>query len=329
MTIFEARDVPGGMMRLVPPFRLPREIIQRDIDRITALGVEIRLNTPITGPPEELLQQGFDAVYLASGFQRDAPLRVPGVEGPGVVPALHLLDRSRRGERVDLGRKVVVIGGGDTAMDAVRTAQRLTGDPVTILYRRTRHEMPAAAEELDGALEEGNVLEELVAPRRGPPRATAGSSGSDACATRWASRVRTAGARRSQSRAASSWCRATRSSSRWASFRSWRFSTAAGVTRHRAAAWWWTATTRSAGPDGVYAGGDVVDRAGQHHRGVRRRPQGRRGHLRAPRRRLRAAVGAAAGALRGTSSASRPCARAGSRRSAGHAAGRRRAATSR
>ena len=148
----------------MPPFRLPWEIIQRDIDRITALGVDIKLNARITVPPEELLEQGFDAVYLASGFQRDTPLRVPGVEGPGVMPALHLLDRSRRGEWVDLGKKAVVIGGGDTAMDAVRTSQRFTGNPVTILYRRTRHEMPAAEEELEGALEEGNILEELVAP---------------------------------------------------------------------------------------------------------------------------------------------------------------------
>jgi putative selenate reductase len=162
--IFEARDVPGGMLRLVPPFRLPQEVIDRDIGRIAALGVEIRLNTAITVPPEALLQQGFDAVYLASGFQRDAPLRVPGVKGAGVVPALQFLERSRRGERVDLGAKAVVIGGGDTAMDAARTAQRLTGAPTTILYRRSRHEMPAAKEELEGALEEGNILEELAAP---------------------------------------------------------------------------------------------------------------------------------------------------------------------
>ncbi|MBE3073272.1 MAG: FAD-dependent oxidoreductase, partial [Acidobacteria bacterium] len=163
-TIFEARDVPGGMMRVVPLFRVPQEIIQRDIDRITALGVEITLNTRVAGPPEDLLQQGFDAVYLASGFQREAPLRVPGADGPGVVPALQLLDRSRRGERVDLGKQVVVIGGGDTAMDAARTSQRFTGHPVTVLYRRTRHEMPAAEEELEGTLEEGNILEELVSP---------------------------------------------------------------------------------------------------------------------------------------------------------------------
>jgi putative selenate reductase len=163
-TIFEARDVPGGMMRVVPPFRLPTEVIDRDIARIGALGVEIRLNTRITAPPEDLLHEGFDAVYLASGFQRDAPLRGPGADGPGVVPALKLLDRSRRGERLDLGERVVVVGGGDTAMDAARTSQRLASQPVTLLYRRTRREMPAAAEELEGALEEGILLEELVSP---------------------------------------------------------------------------------------------------------------------------------------------------------------------
>ncbi len=163
-TIFEARDAAGGMMRAVPPFRLPAEVIQRDIDRIVSLGVEIRLNSPVTVPPEQLLRQGFDAVYLASGFQRDAPLRIPGVEGPGVIPALLLLDRSRRGERVELGKNVVVVGGGDTAMDAVRTSQRFSGAPATLVYRRSRHEMPAAGEELEGALEEGNILEELVSP---------------------------------------------------------------------------------------------------------------------------------------------------------------------
>jgi putative selenate reductase len=164
VTVFEARDVAGGMLRVVPPFRLPSSIIERDIARIVDLGVEIRLNARIDGPPEELLGQGFEAVYLATGFQRDAPLRVPGADGPGVIPALGLLDKSRRGQRMEIGRHVVVVGGGDTAMDAVRTARRFTGRPVTLLYRRTRREMPAAAEELEGALEEGNVLEELVSP---------------------------------------------------------------------------------------------------------------------------------------------------------------------
>ncbi len=166
VTIFEAKDVIAGMMRMVPVFRLPWDTIQRDVDRILKMGVKLELNHPITGAPEKLLEQGFDAVYVAVGFQRDTPLRVPGVEGPGVYAALNLLDRARRGERPDLGKKALVIGGGDTAMDAVRTSQRLTGNPTTIVYRRTRQEMPASLEEIEGALEEGNELLELTSPAR-------------------------------------------------------------------------------------------------------------------------------------------------------------------
>jgi putative selenate reductase len=164
VTVFESSDVAGGMLRAIPPFRLPSAVIDRDIERITELGVTIQLRTPVTDPPEAMLQAGFDAVYLAAGFQRATPLRVPGIDGPGVIVALDLLDRARRGLPVGLGQRVVVIGGGDTAMDAARTAQRLGGHPVTIVYRRSRAEMPAAPEELEGAFEEGNTLEELVTP---------------------------------------------------------------------------------------------------------------------------------------------------------------------
>ena len=256
-TIFEKRDVPGGMMRVVPPFRLPWEIVQRDIDRILALGVELRVNAPIAGPPEDLLGQGFDAVYLASGFQRDAPLRVPGVDGPGVVPALRLLDRSRRGERVDLGSTVVVIGGGDTAMDAVRTAQRFTGRPVTLLYRRTRQEMPADEEELDGALEEGNILEELATPveivRDGGRvvgvrcvRNSLGEPGPDG--------------RRSPVPLAGSEFTVACDSVVVAvgQLPELSFLDGSRVTRHQGGGVLVDGATRSAGPIGVFAGGDVV-----------------------------------------------------------------------
>ena len=169
VTIFEAKDEVGGMMRFVPTFRLPSAIIQKDVDRITALGVEIKLNHPITRPPEELLKDGFDAVvynavYVATGFQKDMPLDIEGASSQGVLSAFELLDRTRRGERVDLGCKALVIGGGDTAMDAVRVSRRITGNPTTIVYRRTRSEMPASHEELEGALEEGVLLEELATP---------------------------------------------------------------------------------------------------------------------------------------------------------------------
>jgi putative selenate reductase len=171
VTVFEAKDTVGGMMRMVPVFRLPWEIIQQDVDRITDLGVEIELSKRISQPPEALLQQGYEAVYVASGFQRDTMLHIEGIadlEAParGVFAALDLLERVRGGEQPDLGSKALVIGGGDTAMDATRVAQRLTGNPATIIYRRTQHEMPASEEELEGAFEEGNILLELASPSK-------------------------------------------------------------------------------------------------------------------------------------------------------------------
>ena len=256
-TIFEARDAPGGMMRVVPPFRLPLEIIDRDVARITALGVEIRLNTRIAVPPEDLLQQGFDAVYLASGFQRDAPLLVPGTDGPGVVPALHLLDRSRREEAVDLPGPVVVVGGGDTAMDAVRTSQRLTGQPVTILYRRTRHEMPAAEEELEGALEEGNVLEELVSPIE-VVREGAGVVGLR-CVRNALAEPGADGRRAPIAIPGSEFVVSCRSVVvAVGQLPELTFLDGSRVARHKGGGVVVDGTTRCAGPEGVYAGGDVV-----------------------------------------------------------------------
>ncbi|MCR4392491.1 MAG: putative selenate reductase subunit YgfK [Candidatus Acetothermia bacterium] len=166
VTIFEAQDIPGGMLALAPQFRLPREVVAADIERIKGLGVEIRLSTPVTRSPEALLADGFDAVYVACGFQRDARLGIEGEDGGGVFGALDFLRRLSRGERPDLGSRVLVIGGGNTAMDAARAARRLTGRPVTVVYRRTRAEMPAEKEEVEGLLAEGNALLELVSPER-------------------------------------------------------------------------------------------------------------------------------------------------------------------
>jgi len=165
-TIFEAKDVPGGMLGIAPAFRLPRKVIQEDIDRITSLGVEIKLNHRIDSPPEELLNQGFDAVYVASGFQEDVRPDMEGVDGDGVITGLELLERISRGDAPDLGKNVLVIGGGNTAMDAARTAGRLIGEPVTVVYRRSRDEMPATDEEVTGLIEERNVLKTLLSPSR-------------------------------------------------------------------------------------------------------------------------------------------------------------------
>ncbi len=166
VTLYEARERAGGMMSLAPAFRIPRDIVEQDVQRIRALGVQMHLSHPITTPPETLLKQGYDAVYVATGFQRDAPLDVEGMRGAGVYAALDVLQRLARGERLDLGAKVLVIGGGNTAIDASRAAQRLTGRPVMIVYRRTWHEMPAAEEEKVELLAEGNVLHELASPTR-------------------------------------------------------------------------------------------------------------------------------------------------------------------
>jgi putative selenate reductase len=165
-TIYEARDQAGGMLAIAPTFRLPEAIVRKDIERIERLGVKIELAHPITAPPEELLRDGFDAVYVGSGAQGDARLGVEGEDGEGVYHALDFLRRVRLGERVELGSEVLVIGGGNSAMDAARSARRLCGGPVTIVYRRTREEMPADEEEIEDALVEGVLLQELVSPIR-------------------------------------------------------------------------------------------------------------------------------------------------------------------
>ncbi len=164
-TVFEAREMPGGMLAIAPHFRLPPAVVQADVDRITALGAEIKLNHPVTVPPEELLNDGFHAVYIATGFQKDAVLNIEGIDGQGVFTALRFLEQVARGEKPSLGSKVLVIGGGNTAMDAARTAQRLTSQPSTVVYRRTQAEMPAEEEELRDLFDEGNRLIELASPK--------------------------------------------------------------------------------------------------------------------------------------------------------------------
>ncbi len=164
--IFESRAMPGGMPAIAPHFRIPPEVVAADVRRITGLGVELRLNQPVAMPPGELLEKGFAAVYIATGFQHDAGLEIEGIDGEGVFTSLRLLEMVARGQTPELGSKVLVIGGGNTAMDAARTAQRITGRPSTIIYRRSLAEMPAEEEELTWLFEEGNQLLELASPRR-------------------------------------------------------------------------------------------------------------------------------------------------------------------
>jgi len=166
VTIYEAKDIAGGMLAIAPEFRLARSVVKNDVDRIVGTGVTLELSHPITTPPEQLLGDGFDAVYVACGFQKDGRLPIEGIDAEGVFGALSFLEQVARGEAPKLGDRVLVIGGGNTAMDAARTAQRLIGNPVTVVYRRSRTEMPAEEEELADLLEEGNFLEELASPKR-------------------------------------------------------------------------------------------------------------------------------------------------------------------
>ncbi len=167
VTVIEAMDELGGVMRNgIPAYRLPPEVLDREIAFILEHGVAARTGVRV-GRPELLeLTREFDAVFVATGLQESRALNL-GVDDPdSILQGITFLDDAHRGRvRMD-GDKVLVIGGGNTAMDAARTALRLGAREVKILYRRTRNEMPAIAEEIDEALEEGIALHELVAPTR-------------------------------------------------------------------------------------------------------------------------------------------------------------------
>jgi NADPH-dependent glutamate synthase beta subunit-like oxidoreductase len=164
VTVFEAASEPGGMLRLgIPEFRLPRPVLSREIDRIRAHGVDIRCGVKVGSdlPWKEL--SAYDAVFVASGAHRGRGLGVEGENLQGVRAGLQFLKEVNFGARPDLGRRVFVIGGGNTAMDCARTALRLGAEPV-VLYRRTRAEMPAILEEVEEAEREGIGIEFLTAP---------------------------------------------------------------------------------------------------------------------------------------------------------------------
>jgi NADPH-dependent glutamate synthase beta subunit-like oxidoreductase/NAD-dependent dihydropyrimidine dehydrogenase PreA subunit len=167
VTVLDAMPVAGGMMSIgIPDYRLPREELNRDIDAMRDLGVEIRLNTAI-GLDVSLddLQREYVAVLLAVGAQRSQRLGIPGeVELQGVIPATTFLKDFNLDPATKLEGAVAVVGGGSTAMDAARSALRAGARSVHILYRRTRVEMPAQAEEVRAAIAEGIQLHELVTP---------------------------------------------------------------------------------------------------------------------------------------------------------------------
>ena len=163
-TIFEALPVPGGMMRVgIPAYRLPRQVLRREIDEILKVGVELKLNHAIRDI-NRLFDEGYSAVFLAIGAHEPQLLGIPGEDAEGVFHGVPFLRSISLGEEIRLGDRVVVVGGGNTAIDTARTALRMGSREVTILYRRGRAEMPANAWEVDEAEREGVCLELLAQP---------------------------------------------------------------------------------------------------------------------------------------------------------------------
>ena len=168
VTVFEREAEPGGLLSFgIPEFRLPNQVVKQEIQALMDAGITVRCNTALGRDitVDSLLQEGFDAVFLAVGAHKDRRLNLEGEDVAGVYPALEFLKSSNlRGESIASGR-VGVIGGGNCAVDAARIAVRQPGvSSVTIIYRRTRHEMPAFEEEIDAAIEEGVLIETLVSP---------------------------------------------------------------------------------------------------------------------------------------------------------------------
>lgn len=163
--VYEALKKPGGMLRYgIPNYRLPEEILEREIRRIEELGVEIRCNQRVGRDlPYDRLQSEYDAIFVAIGAHKGKLLGIPNENAANIYTGTSFLNEVNSGRSVDIGDRVVVIGGGDTAIDAARVSRRL-GAEVTILYRRTRNEMPAIEEEVRGAEEEGVKIKFLAAP---------------------------------------------------------------------------------------------------------------------------------------------------------------------
>ena len=165
-TVFEALPVAGGMLAAgIPEFRLPREGLRRDIDYIKSWRVTIKTDHKVDDL-EKLLKEGYSAVYVATGAWRERKLNVEGEDLEGVYYGVDFLSKVNLGEKVEVGERVAVIGGGNSAIDAARTAVRSGGKEVTIVYRRSRVEMPALEEEIEEAEHEGVRIDYLAAPTR-------------------------------------------------------------------------------------------------------------------------------------------------------------------
>lgn len=169
VTIFESSPKLGGMLRYgIPEYRLPKAILDKEIAIVTALCKEVKCDVALGGDfsIESLKEEGFEAVFLALGAQASQKLGVEGEAMPGVLFGIGFLRDVALGKKVGLGQRVAVIGGGNTAIDAARTALRLGANEVSIVYRRSREEMPANDEEIEQAEQEGVKFRFLAAPTK-------------------------------------------------------------------------------------------------------------------------------------------------------------------
>ena len=167
VVIFESRDKAGGMLRYgIPGYRLPIDDLDKEVDEIFDLGIDFRPNNELGKDftIEQLKGDGFDAVFLAVGAPLSSRISIEGSELEGVLWGVDFLKQIAEGEDVSLKEKVMVIGGGNVAIDVSRTALRIGAKDVTILYRRSLEEMPALKEEIDHATAEGVKIEKLTAP---------------------------------------------------------------------------------------------------------------------------------------------------------------------
>jgi len=169
VTVFESSSQPGGMLKqCIPEFRLPKKILDAEIKRIRDLGVEIKTNVKIGKDLtiDQLWQQGFKAVFISVGAHKTRKLGAEGENLNGVFDALDFLRQVNNTEKIKVGERVAVIGGGNVAIDSARTALRIGAKEVSILYRRSRDEMPANPYEIGEAESEGVKIKFLVAPKR-------------------------------------------------------------------------------------------------------------------------------------------------------------------
>lgn len=164
VVVREAGPAAGGMMRLgIPKYRLPREVLDAEVGRILDLGVELRLNAPVDDLPRLMREERFDACFAAIGAHLANRVTIPTPDAGKIVDALAFLRENETGEEAPrIGRRVVVYGGGNTAMDAARTAKRLGAEETVIVYRRSRAQMPAHEFELEEALQEGITVRWLT-----------------------------------------------------------------------------------------------------------------------------------------------------------------------